>query len=238
MREALPLQALFVYVKSQGGEMNRKRRACKAKFKRFFREGYRSRKYVDWERGYKWDAHLAWNEQLAKGTFQTLLDEGEFEEIAQRAVRIETKTNLLFSFEKMALRDAVKPRRGAEAFARGLYEYVYGTGSLRQRFEQFTPILEGLPRKQTRVLTWPLHTVFGMIGKPKEHIFLKPVVTKIAAEEYDFDFVYKSRPNWETYRSLLDFAEQVREDTADLGPRDMIDLQSFIWVQGSGEYEE
>lgn len=23
-----------------------------------------------------------------------------------------------------------------------------------------------------------------------------------------------------------------------LGPRDMIDLQSFIWVQGSDEYEE
>jgi len=29
----------------------------------------------------------------------------------------------------------------------------------------------------------------------------------------------------------------VRSDTADLEPRDMIDLQSFIWVQGSDEYE-
>ena len=24
----------------------------------------------------------------------------------------------------------------------------------------------------------------------------------------------------------------------DLGPRDMIDAQSFLWVQGSAEYEE
>jgi hypothetical protein len=29
----------------------------------------------------------------------------------------------------------------------------------------------------------------------------------------------------------------VRADLADLGPRDMIDLQSFIWVAGSAEYD-
>jgi hypothetical protein len=40
------------------------------------------------------------------------------------------------------------------------------------------------------------------------------------------------------YASLLAFAERVRDDVRDLKPRDMIDLQSFIWVQGSDEYEE
>jgi hypothetical protein len=30
----------------------------------------------------------------------------------------------------------------------------------------------------------------------------------------------------------------VRRDLADMRPRDMIDVQSFIWVQGSDEYEE
>jgi hypothetical protein len=30
----------------------------------------------------------------------------------------------------------------------------------------------------------------------------------------------------------------VRDNVEDLGPRDMIDLQSFIWVQGSSEYDE
>ena len=33
-----------------------------------------------------------------------------------------------------------------------------------------------------------------------------------------------------------EFAERVRSDQRDLEPRDMIDLQSFIWVQGSDEY--
>ena len=93
-----------------------------------------------------------------------------------------------------------------------------------------------LPRRQTRVLTWPVLTVFGFIADPKAHIFLKPMVTRLGAKKYGFELDYRSRPNWATYVSALEFAEQVREDTRDLGPRDMIDLQSFIWVQGSDEY--
>jgi hypothetical protein len=38
------------------------------------------------------------------------------------------------------------------------------------------------------------------------------------------------------YASLPEFAEVVRRDLRDLRPRDMIDIQSFIWVQGSDKY--
>jgi len=65
---------------------------------------------------------------------------------------------------------------------------------------------------------------------------LKPNVTRVAAREYGFEFRYQSRPSWDTYASLLEFAAQIRGDLRDLRPRDMIDLQSFIWVQGSSEY--
>jgi hypothetical protein len=37
---------------------------------------------------------------------------------------------------------------------------------------------------------------------------------------------------------MIGFAEQVRENTAALKPRDYIDLQSFIWVMGSDEYPD
>lgn len=213
----------------------RQRARCRKHFLYYFPDGFRDETYIDWERDYKWAAHQAWAAQLNRREFDRLLAAADYHEIAQRAVRIETRTNLLFSFEKMALRDAVRGR-GARAFAQGLYDYVYGRDSLRARFEAFTEVLDGLPRRQTRVLTWPLHTVFGMIGNPDEHIFLKPRVTQAAAERYAFDFQYKSRPNWATYQSLLDFAAQVRKDNRDLKPRDMIDLQGFIWVLGSEEY--
>jgi hypothetical protein len=211
---------------------------CRRKFLRVFPGGYQDETYIDWERGYKWEAHERWMAALDRTMYRTLLREGEFEEIAARAVRIESRTNLLFSFEKMALRDAVKSKEGARLFAEGLYDFLHGTGSPQRKFERWAEAVEALPRKQTRVLTWPLLTVFAFIAQPESHIFLKPNVTRVAAREYGFDFHYVSRPSWPTYASLLEFAEAVRQDTRDLKPRDMIDIQSFIWVQGSDEYEE
>ena len=211
---------------------------CRKKFLRFFPGGFRDETYIDWERGYKWTAHEQWEEQLGRSEFRSLLAKEEFAEVAARAVRIESRTNLLFSFEKMALRDAVKSSAGAKAFAAGLYDFLHASGSPQRRFERWIGVIGGLPRRQTRVLTWPLVTVFGFIAQPREHFFLKPNVTRTAAREYGADFSYQSRPNWETYRNLLEFASMVALDLRDLRPRDMIDIQSFLWVQGSDEYEE
>lgn len=213
-------------------------RRCRSKFLRFFPRGFHDEKYVDWERGYKWQAHEQWNEMLDRRVHKALLQENGFSEIAARAVRIESRTNLLFSFEKMALRDAVKTKAGAQLFAEGLYEFLYGRGSAQRKFERWCESVEALPRKQTRVLTWPLVTVFGFIAQPETHIFLKPNVTRIATRQYDYDFQYVSRPSWATYASLLGFAQMARRDLRDMRPRDMIDIQSFIWVQGSDEYDE
>ena len=209
---------------------------CRRKFLRYFPEGFRDETYIDWERDYKEAAHQQWEASLGRREFRRLLDAGDFAEIAARAARIEGKTNLLFSFEKMALRDALNPAEGAEAFARGLFDFLQGKGGDRQRFERWIETVAALPRRQTRVLTWPLATVFGFIAQPEKHFFLKPMVTRRAAEAYGFEFQYRSKPNWETYASVLEFAETVRRDQADLKPKDMIDLQGFIWVQGSDEY--
>ncbi len=211
---------------------------CRQKFLRFFPGGFRDETYLDWERGYKSEAHDRWNELLGRTEHRALLRKGEFNEIAARAVRIESRTNLLFSFEKMALRDAVREPEGARMFAEGLYKFLYAAGPAKRAFEQWCAVVAQLPRKQTRVLTWPVVTVFGFIARPDLHIFLKPKVTKIAAEEYNFNFHYTPRPSWPTYASLLEFAAQVRRDLHDLRPRDMIDIQSFLWVLGSDEYAE
>jgi hypothetical protein len=69
-------------------------------------------------------------------------------------------------------------------------------------------------------------------------LFLKPTVTREAGRRYGIDLPYASRPSWRLYKGLLDFVAQVRADVSDLRPRDMIDMQSFIWVQGSDEYPD
>jgi hypothetical protein len=50
--------------------------------------------------------------------------------MATHALAIEARTHLLYSFEKMALRDTARTTPGTHAFARGLYDFLYGPGAV------------------------------------------------------------------------------------------------------------
>jgi hypothetical protein len=211
---------------------------ARRKFLRHFPKGFHDETYLDWERNYKWHAHLRWQENLDEACFRRWVAKGQFGNVARLASAIESRTNLLFSFEKMALRDALRSPAGAQAFASALFEFLHGAGDPQVRFESWIAALDHLPRRQTRVLTWPLATVFGFIAQPTEHFFFKPTVTREAFQRCGLALGYASRPSWTVYKALLDSVRKVRREIADLRPRDMIDMQSFLWVQGSDEYPD
>src|SRR5690242_7915353 len=132
--------------------------------------------------------HLRWLAALGRSTFSGLLADGAFTVIAQKAVAVEGHTNLVFSYEKMALRDAVRSSQGAQRFAEGLYDFLHGTDGLGKRFERWRDVVGALPRKQSRVLTWPIVTVFGFLAQPQKHIYVKPTVMRRAAATYRLPF--------------------------------------------------
>ena len=80
------------------------------KFLRYFPEGFLDRTYEEWEWGYKARAAERWQAELDGRGLRTLIRSGRHVEAAARAIAIEARTNLLYSFEKMALRDAVRGR--------------------------------------------------------------------------------------------------------------------------------
>ena len=213
---------------------------CRRKFEIYYPEGFLDETYLVAERSYKERSHLEWAAQLGPNDFRKLLARGEFLEIADIALRIESRTNLLFSFEKMALRDALKTEAGARLFATELYAFLWSRGAPQRKFEDWLQALADLPCRQGRLLTWPVATVFGFLARPDKHLLLKPRVTRKAARAYGLDLHYDTEPSWAVYRSLLTFAAVMRRDL-DRKPgfkaRDMMDLQSFIWVQGAQEYE-
>jgi hypothetical protein len=156
---------------------------CRRKFLAYFPDGFRDESYRALEREYKWETHLRWQAALDGAEFARLLRQGEFREIATRAVRVEQQSrhSMIFSFEKMALRDAIRPDTGARAFSEGLFDLLHGSTPIDARFEHWCEVVASLPRRQTRVLTWPLVTVFGFIAQPDRHMFMKPLVTRAAA---------------------------------------------------------
>jgi hypothetical protein len=211
--------------------------AAQRRFLDFYPDGFRDVDYVALERRYKWDAHRRFVTELGRAEYAAQLDAGAYEEVARTVLRIEATTNLLFSFEKIAVRDAVREPAGAKLFAEGLFDFLWGPGPPADRFDRWQRAVSELPRAQTRVLTWPVLTAFAFLARPRVHIILKPIVTRRAAAAYGYDLRYRTTPGFSTYASVLGFARQIGSDLAEWRPRDLIDIQSFVWVLGSAEYD-
>jgi hypothetical protein len=60
---------------------------------------------------------------------------------------------------------------------------------------------------------------------------------KRAAERLGFELRYQSLPNATTYGTVMDAAKRLKKALAAWHPRDFIDIQGFIWVTASDEYE-
>lgn len=205
--------------------------APKEKFLRLCPGGFSDPKYLKDERSYKLDAHEAWCELLSREDFDNLLDEEQYQEICRRLRQITSKTKAMLSqYEHSALQYATKANEAAHLMANGVFELVYGEGEFEKRFEEFALDLGSMPCKQTSPVKWTIATMFPFIALPDQHIYLKPEVTKAAAKRRRFSLNYKPELNWLTYSCLLKFAEVLAEEVADLKPRDMIDIQSYIWV--------
>lgn len=215
-------------------------RTAQRRFTEIFPRRFRDEDYIDWERDYKMAAHALWNELLSEPELTRLLRAGEYREIGARAIAVyaRSKLNYLALYEWMALREALADPAGARRFAPALRELVYGAGPYRPRFERFTDVLDGLPQRQTRLCKWPVATLYPFIALPDEHVLVKPNLMKRAAATFGTDLRYASRPGWDTYAAALDLARGLRAALAAWRPRDLVDIQGFVWVTHSDEYAD
>jgi Protein of unknown function (DUF3553) len=199
----------------------------KAAFLRLFPGGFYDPKYLDEERNYKLEAGALLASTLGRAKLSALLQAGDSAEISTLALAVMNKTNLVFPNEKIAFKDGLATERGRELFAPALDNLLYGSAEYRPRFEAFTDILDQIGANK-----WPVATYFPFIALPKEQMFLKPDVTKRAAEACNFELNYRVELNWWTYESLLRFTKTLEELIRELKPRDNIDMQSFIFCIG------
>jgi hypothetical protein len=215
-------------------------RRAQRRFSEIFPGRFRDEDYVDWERDYKMAAHTLWQELLHQRELERLLRARAYGEIAARAIAVyaRPKLNYLALYEWMALREALADPSGARRFAPALHDLLHGDGPYRARFERFTDVLDELPQRQTRLCKWPVATLYPFIALPDEHFLVKPNLMKRAAATFGADLRYASRPGWDTYAAALDLAGRLRTALAAWRPRDLVDVQGFVWVTHSDEYAD
>ena len=190
--------------------------------------------YWKQERDYKWTAHCQVEEELLSDRGRRLVAEGPPETLVNTLNNLIHQTNLLAVQEQMALNDAFKDQQAARKFAEAVLKFVDEDSD--QAFSGLVEATDSLPAVQARVRTWPVITILPFLAKPDCYMFLKPMQTQRIAEAFSFDLLYSAYPKWATYDQLLKLSDQLLERLRPLGARDLIDVQSFMWVVGGSPY--
>ena len=198
-------------------------------FLEHYANGFYGDRFLREERAYKSAAHEMATSLLSEVKLRGLCAAGEHAEACVRAQKVVNATNLIFPNEKMALHDEIKSPDGQQEFAEGLLQVLYGSEELEVRFESYARLLARLG-----VAKWTTATYFQFILFPEEFMFIKPVATQNAAAISGFEINYRAQLNWLTYKQVMKFAQYLRRELSVLKPRDLIDVQSFMWCITSG----
>lgn len=202
-------------------------RSLPESIQRFLKEyagGFYGERFARNERDYKVNAHRLMRELLDKDGFKALLTKTDYEEICRRALKVVNSTNLIFPNEKMALKDGLNSSENKRRFSEVLYSHLFGESALEQRFMELCDLLY-----EMKAGKWTTATYFLFFMFPERYMFIKPTITKNSADICAFDIRYRPDLNWVTYEAVLRFSQFLKDALVDLKPRDMIDVQSFMW---------
>ena len=191
---------------------------ARERFLRFFPNGFHSTEYVKRERDYK----IAAKSKL--DAFVPLERAATGSGFGRHVLSVFEATNLLSPFQKVRLRAALRGP-AADTFIRAAARFTMGETkpALVELEDALRPYLSA---------RWTVVTYLPFLWRPDEHMFLKSEVTKDFAVRVGHRFAsdYKARLDIAVYNSLLDLAASTKRELAELKPRDLIDIQSFIWV--------
>lgn len=197
------------------------------------------RSYPDWndftepafvkdEEGYKREASELAKEMLGREALSGLLANEDYEEFIGRLKKVAGKTNLLFlgvpQRGDLAVISTVNDQPGETCMA--IFELLYGEKDVLDRLQTFFVFVNdvGLPQK------WTFPTYYLFLLYPESEIFVKPSVMGWLSKELDGTMPYSSKPDAATYGAMRQVLYALRDKLGDYGARDMIDVQSFVWV--------
>jgi hypothetical protein len=195
----------------------------RGKFLRHFPKGFADPDYLKQERDYK--------EQARRALLAAVdLDGALFADPAAcAAAKAALSTNMLTRFENARVRAVLDGAEGP-AFLRGAAQLARGDAAAGLAAIEASVRPHGSP-------SWTIATYLPFLWAPDTHALLRITATQRVAAwlGHPFVAVYEPALKPEVHAAFMGFMATIRDDLADLAPRDMIDVQSFVWV--AAEYD-
>lgn len=197
------------------------------RFKQVY-DSFDSGHYLEDERTYKLAAVARLRDLLSEERLRGAIKRSDFATAHADIRRAYAGNNLLNQWDVLPIVNAP-----AEALVRALYDLLYGSGPFERRFDAWVGVLSSQgPR------VWPAATYFLMLHNPETDILVKPTPFKALLRSLGRAAEWPTRPDARSYRELIDLAQLLYQRLRPLGARDMIDVQSFIWIVRDDEDDE
>jgi hypothetical protein len=198
-------------------------------FEQTYPARFEDEKFVDSDLRNKRAAAEVFQVNFGEGRGAAMVAEGKHGEIASTLDGIFRATNILSPFEVKAVHKAfLKGDESATKLLGATLAFLNNPG--QQTFKAMGEAVSQLPADGGKVHTWPIVTVLPFLADPKRFIALKPTNTELMAARMGANLKYDTTPNWETYDAFLRMSQTLLERLKQLGAKDMIDAQQFMWV--------
>ncbi|NJN55921.1 MAG: hypothetical protein HC804_14945, partial [Anaerolineae bacterium] len=176
---------------------------------------------------------------MSQSALDDLLAQGDYDGIIDRLNRLAKDNNLLWRMAPASGDTAVLYHAGLDAptFCTQMRNLLYGDRLSPERLQTFSDYLKehDLPNK------WPFATYYLFLCHPQSDIFVKPRTARwflkfVWAEEPEEESSLKTKvlmsmlPGAGSYSALLAHSEELRQALIPFGARDLVDVQSFVWV--------
>lgn len=193
-------------------------------------------RFVEEEITYKREASAAAQQELSAEEFRRLLDGERWDEMIGRLEKVGKSTNLLYIAAPRTSDLAILYAEDLDKaeLCRAVFDLLHGDGESPARLSRFSEFLAGanLPQR------WTFPTYFLFLLDPQREYFVKPRTTRWFLQFIGAGDLYDPVPSGELYEAILGTLADLREELGQVGPRDMIDLQSLIYVAAAEAREE
>lgn len=168
-----------------------------------------------------------WSKKLDYAVYKALLEASEFMPIFNRATNMLRQSNILNIHEVFEL-DTLRYHEILPEYLTNLFDYLYATKSLTQRFADFIKIYDKYHNAEHGIETWEFSTCFAFLANPKESILIKFQPLMIAAENMYYHLPISSRISLENFIAIQEFIQFIKKDIAHLNPLDNIDILFYL----------
>jgi hypothetical protein len=191
--------------------------------------GFDHPRYVADERVYKEKAVALAAKILAPERLRDALGRGAYSEVFDAYRKTVNATNILSPFEKAKLGGVSVEKH--ERFAMALTDLLGSEEGFDGHFDALADTFLDLG-----IGSWPTCTHGLFLLRPDRHLVVKPHYVNRAADALNYSINYETAPSAKTYGRILSLAGYLREKLAARGllPKDMIDVQGFIWIGAGG----